>query len=411
MSELQDIGLYIHWPFCQSKCPYCDFNSHVRENIDSQLWLKAYKKALTYYAHNHGLDYPFSVTTVFFGGGTPSTMEPFIIEGVLEEIHKFWPVAKNCEITLEANPTSVDYTKFSDFKKSGINRISLGAQSFRDEDLQFLGRKHSVNDIKQAIKVLQKNDFRYNVDLIYARPNQKLKDWMQELELALSYAQGHMSLYQLTIERGTVFYQDFMRKRFVMPEEELSADFYISTQEQMYKQGYDLYEVSNYAKKGQECQHNLIYWRYKDYLGIGPGAHGRLSKAHQKFTTREHQVPEIWLDKVLQEGNALHPMQALSFWEQEWERIMMGLRLKEGIIFENLEDSIIDLSRLSVVEQQGWVNKEDMACNDNKSSKNSRISLNLEGLLRLNAILKFLLLEEEAFLQKNHSSLKSNAKT
>lgn len=371
-------GVYIHWPFCLAKCPYCDFNSHVRERIDQDVWRESYLRGLEHYAAETG---PRTVETIFFGGGTPSLMPPDTMAAIIDKIQQLWPMANDVEITMEANPTSVEAEKFAAFKQAGVNRVSIGVQSMQDQDLAFLGRKHNTKEAIQAIEIAQKNDFRYSIDLIYARPQQTLKDWQQELEYALQFVDGHMSLYQLTIERGTVFFQDHSRGAFKMPDEELAADFYNVTQEIMEAHGLPAYEVSNHARPGQESRHNLIYWRYGDYVGVGPGAHGRITVADQKFATREHQVPESWVDLVQKQGYGAHPYEALSDEDQKLEALMMGLRLKEGVEIPD----IVDPDRLAHIIKEGWAEQKD-----------TKLVLTREGILRLNAILPYLLRERPA---------------
>jgi oxygen-independent coproporphyrinogen-3 oxidase len=305
-------GIYIHWPFCKSKCPYCDFNSHVHEKIDHARWKSAYLKEIEHWA---SLTKGRVVDTVFFGGGTPSLME----------------------VTLEANPTSFETQKFRDFYGAGVNRVSIGVQSLNEDALKFLGREHSPDQAKFAIAEAQKIFPRVSFDLIYARPNQTIGDWKKELGNATPLASGHMSLYQLTIEQGTPFHTRYGRGEFKIPEQDFAADLYDVTQELMDKAGMPAYEISNHARAGDESRHNLIYWRYDDYAGIGPGAHGRLTQGSNKFATRGHRAPEIWLDKVDKNGHGLHPFEVVSNVAQLQEALMMGARLKEGVPYERLE--------------------------------------------------------------------------
>lgn len=324
----KDLALYIHWPFCKSKCPYCDFNSHVRESIDHRDWQKAYLKELKYYRALTGSRH---VQSVFFGGGTPSLMEPETVAAVIDEIANLWGLPQGTEITLEANPTSVEAEKLKGFKAAGVNRVSLGVQSLRDADLKKLGRQHSAAEALEAVKTAARIFDRYSFDLIYARPQQTPEAWKRELEEALQYADGHMSLYQLTIEEGTQFHTLFQRGEIVIPDNDTGAVFYELTQETMDKKNLPAYEISNHARTGDESRHNLMYWRYRDYAGIGPGAHGRLTLDGKKFATRAHRAPEAWLEKVANQNHGAHPFEEVDFPKRAKEMLMMGLRLPEGV--------------------------------------------------------------------------------
>ena len=382
-ANLSPFAVYVHWPFCKSKCPYCDFNSHVRETIDHQSWLAAYKTEIAHYA---ALMPDRTVTSVFFGGGTPSLMEPFVAEGVLQAIDDAWGISHDCEITLEANPTSVESSKFQAFRAAGINRVSIGVQVLRDDVLKFLGREHSASEAITAIKTAQSVFDRYSFDLMYARPQQELGVWRDELTEALQYAQGHMSLYQLTIERGTAFYTAHKRGDFIMPENDTGADFYEMTQGIMNDAGLPLYEVSNHAAAGQESYHNLTYWRYGAYVGIGPGAHGRINVNGQRRATRAHKAPEEWMRRVSEMGHGAHPFEILDGKTQFFEALMMGLRLREGISKTQIEtmsgvcfDDAVDKDKLTMLKDEGYLNCED-----------DRIIPTVPGLQRLNAILNYL---------------------
>lgn len=384
MKNSSDIGIYFHWPFCLAKCPYCDFNVHIQDSVDHSAWREAYTKVIRHYA---AMVPGRRVVSVFFGGGTPSLMDPSTIEGVLNEIRAHWPVAPKMEVTMEANPTSVETQKFKSFKMAGINRVSLGVQALNDADLKFLGRQHDAAQARAAIDVAGSLFDRFSFDLIYARPGQTLDQWRKELEYALTLARGHISLYQLTIERTTPFYFDLAQGKFSMPEEGLAADFYLMTQEIMERDGYPAYEVSNHAMPGHESAHNLVYWRYGDYIGIGPGAHGRLTVDDQKFATRDHAAPEIWLRRVAEQEHAYHPFAALSARDRFVEALMMGLRLHEGVPVKKLEaegqcsfDHIIDLKKMEIAIAEGWISYDQ-----------SRLSLSREGMMRLNAMIPFLM--------------------
>ena len=321
---MKNIAVYIHWPFCKSKCPYCDFNSHVRDHIDLKKWNDAYLKDID---NNEEFLRDKKIVSIFFGGGTPSLMPSFIVSNVIDKLSKISKVDVETEITLEANPTSVESSKFKDFAKAGINRVSLGIQSLNANDLKFLGREHNVNEAIAAIEIAKENFARYSFDLIYALPKQNLKTWETELRGALKLAGDHLSLFQLTIEKVTPFYSLYQNKKFSLPSEELAKDFYILTQEIMSDRGLPAYEISNHAKLGQECRHNMIYWQYDDFLGIGPGAHGRIN--NQAIHSIYH--PENWLNTVLEGKTPIQNSISLTLEEIICEILLMGLRLKKGI--------------------------------------------------------------------------------
>jgi len=380
MTQPGGMGIYIHWPYCAAKCPYCDFNSHVSAQIDHDHWRGAYLRAVNHYA---ALTKGRQVESVYFGGGTPSLMAPDTVEAVVNAIQKNWHITNDAEITLEANPTSVEAEKFKALKTAGVNRVSLGVQALNDNDLKFLGRRHSMQEALKAIDIAKENFRQYSFDLIYARPEQNLKNWRQELETALKYVDGHLSLYQLTIERGTPFYQDHAKRKFTMPGGDLAADFYNLTQDILEARGLPAYEVSNHARAGQESKHNLIYWHYGDYIGIGPGAHGRLTLEGQKKATREHRAPDIWLQRVKENGHGAHPFEALSVRERFMESLVMGLRLRGGIRLSALAANwrdYIDLNHVKEAQRQGWL-----------AHDNDNLRLTREGTLRLSAILPYLL--------------------
>src|SRR5262245_38165171 len=277
-------GLYVHWPFCLSKCPYCDFNSHVRAAIDHSRWRAALLRELDHYAaHTRGR----RLTSIFFGGGTPSLMEPATVAAVIERAAEHWPLASDVEITLEANPTSVEAGKFAAFRTSGVNRVSLGVQALNDADLKFLGRHHSAAEARAAIDIARRHFARYSFDLIYARPGQSAAAWRSELAEAVGLAGDHLSVYQLTIEPETVFGAAHRRGELAVPREEEAAALFELTQERLGEAGLPAYEISNHARPGGESRHNLTYWRYGDYVGIGPGAHGRLTVGSEKLATRQ----------------------------------------------------------------------------------------------------------------------------
>ncbi|MBS8224904.1 radical SAM family heme chaperone HemW [Vannielia litorea] len=320
-------GLYIHWPFCAAKCPYCDFNSHVSAQIDQAAWREAYLREIA----RLGRETEGRVlSSVYFGGGTPSLMEPETVAAILGEIGQYWPRANDIEITLEANPSSVEARRFAGYAEAGVNRVSLGVQALRDDDLKALGRLHDVPQARAALDVAKAHFGRVSFDLIYARQHQTLDDWRGELSEALDMAADHLSLYQLTIEPGTAFGDRYaVGKLRGLPDDDLGADMYELTQEMTRNAGFEAYEVSNHAMNGSVSRHNLVYWRYGDYAGIGPGAHGRLTIEGQKRATVATAAPGLWLRDV--GGDGAESRSALSGPEQAAEYLMMGLRINEGI--------------------------------------------------------------------------------
>ena len=323
-------GIYVHWPFCAAKCPYCDFNSHVhRGTFDEPDYVAAYARELEHFAaQTPGR----TVQSIFFGGGTPSLMDPRSVEAILDAIAKHWSVAPKAEITLEANPTSVEANRFRGYRAAGVNRVSLGVQSLRPGPLAELGRLHSVDEAVAAVRLAQSIFPRSSFDLIYARPRQTLHDWQDELTEALWLAEaGHVSLYQLTIEQGTRYYDLYRNGKLKMPDEDLSADLFEVTQELTSRAGLPAYEISNHARPGQESVHNLIYWRYGEYVGVGPGAHGRLLIGNQRHATATEKLPFEWKKKVAARGHGLVTDDLLSWEEEGDEMLVMGLRLREGI--------------------------------------------------------------------------------
>ncbi|MBO9476146.1 coproporphyrinogen III oxidase [Shimia sp. R11_0] len=327
-------GLYIHWPFCQAKCPYCDFNSHVSREIDQNRWMRAYLQELDRVA---ALTSGRVLNTVFFGGGTPSLMDPDVVAAILERVFKLWPRSNDMEITLEANPGSVEAGKFAAFRQGGVNRISMGIQALNDADLRRLGRIHSVDEAKQAFDIARKTFDRVSFDLIYARQDQTLQDWQAELREALSMAIDHLSLYQLTIEQGTAFGDRYNRGKLRgLPEDDLAADMYEVTQEICAAAGMLPYEVSNYAAVGSESRHNQIYWRYGDYAGIGPGAHARLTLYGQRHAIETWRNPTKWLEAA-EAGTGENLKEQIDLPDQAAEFLMMGLRLSDGVDLRRYE--------------------------------------------------------------------------
>ncbi|WP_404863060.1 radical SAM family heme chaperone HemW [Georhizobium sp. MAB10] len=322
-------GVYLHWPFCAAKCPYCDFNSHVRHKpVDQNRFVDAFRQEIAYTA---GMTGPKTVTSIFIGGGTPSLMDPSTVGAILDTVARNWHVPDGIEITLEANPSSVEATRFRGYRDAGVNRVSMGVQALNDADLKVLGRLHDVEDALKAIRLARETFPRLSFDLIYARPNQTVAAWEAELKQAIGYAVDHLSLYQLTIEEGTPFYALHKAGKLIVPDGDLSAELYEATQAITGEAGMPAYEVSNHARPGAESRHNLTYWRYGDYAGIGAGAHGRLTLNGTRIATATERMPERWLEMVEARGAAHVEIEELEPEEQADELLLMGLRLTEGI--------------------------------------------------------------------------------
>ncbi len=321
-------GIYIHWPYCAAKCPYCDFNSHVKREVSEAGYLAAVLRELSFYAE---LAPGRRVTSVFFGGGTPSLMLPSTAGRVLDAIASHWTVEPDAEITLEANPSSVEAGRFAEFRGAGINRVSLGVQSLRDDQLRFLGRLHNAAEARQAIGIANAHFDRVSFDLIYARPEQTPAEWRAELTQALALAAGHLSLYQLTIEPGTAFYRLHESGKLHVPDGDQAAQLYELTQEICEAAGLPAYEVSNHARPGEEARHNLLYWRYGEYAGIGPGAHGRIEGPTGRLALSTERDPAKWAAQVGREGHGLVQRDPLARLEQAEEMLLMGLRLSDGL--------------------------------------------------------------------------------
>lgn len=317
-------ALYIHWPFCLAKCPYCDFNSHVRDQVDMVRWETGLLADMRFEAEGAGGE---ALQSIFFGGGTPSLMPPALVEALLREAERLWGFSPGIEITLEANPSSVEAANFASLAQAGINRVSLGLQALDDETLRFLGRLHDVAEGLAALEIAQRHFARASFDLIYARPDQSPELWERELSWALSFGTEHLSLYQLTIEPGTRFATLVREGKLVPLEDDAAADLFTLTRERTAAAGMPAYEISNHARPDAESRHNLTYWRYQDYCGIGPGAHGRRGG----MATVRHRKPENWLEAVAKQGNGLSEERPLGVSEQASEALLMGLRLAEGI--------------------------------------------------------------------------------
>ncbi|MCJ2138316.1 radical SAM family heme chaperone HemW [Methylobacterium sp. J-026] len=322
-------GIYLHWPFCAAKCPYCDFNSHVRHGgVDEPRFLDAFRAEI---AHMAGRTPGRTVTSIFLGGGTPSLMRPATVAGLLDAVAARWTVAPDAEITLEANPSSVEAARFHGYRAAGVNRVSLGVQALDDASLRTLGRLHDVAQALDAIRVAQAVFARTSFDLIYARPGQNPALWRDELGQALALAGEHLSLYQLTIEPGTPFHGLAAAGKLVVPDDEIGRALYDVTQDLCSRAGLSAYEISNHARPGAESRHNLLYWRYGEYAGIGPGAHGRLVTAAGRIGTVTERAPEAWLTRVERDGHGIAETETLSAVDQSDEFLVMGLRLREGI--------------------------------------------------------------------------------
>ncbi|MBB6253574.1 radical SAM family heme chaperone HemW [Nitrospirillum iridis] len=380
-------GLYVHWPFCASKCPYCDFNSHVREGVDQARWRAAMLRELDTMADRLARDGGprRRLDSVFFGGGTPSLMPPETVAALLARADQHWGISSGVEVTLEANPTSSEAARFAGFRAAGVNRLSMGIQALNDTDLKVLGRKHSAAEAQEAIALAKRSFDRFSFDLIYARPGQTVAVWQDELSRALDLAVGHLSLYQLTIEEGTQFHTLHQRGALVVPDEEVAGDLYEATQALLNQAGMPAYEVSNHARPGQESRHNLVYWRYGDYVGVGPGAHGRLTLDGQKIATRTHRAPEVWLQRVEEGGTGAHADEGVTPELRAREALMMGLRLAEGVSLSRLAAEGAGLSPVNpaAVERltrHGFLTRD-----------NDRLVATPEGRQRLNGVLAALL--------------------
>jgi putative oxygen-independent coproporphyrinogen III oxidase len=378
------LGVYVHWQFCKSKCPYCDFNSRVRDGVEQDRWRAALLKELEHAAREAP---DRRVETIFFGGGTPSLMEPATVGAVIERAKTLWDSAADVEITLEANPTSVEAGRFAALAEAGVNRVSLGVQALDPSSLRFLGREHSADEATAALETARRHFARYSFDLIYARPGQTVEAWAAELEGALGLAGEHLSLYQLTIERGTRFFTDHARGAFTLPGEEEAAAMFELTQERLAAAGRPAYEISNHARPGAACRHNLIYWRYQDYVGVGPGAHGRFAEGDAKRATRRASGPEAWLEAVERSGHGTAETTLVAGRDLVEEALMMGLRLADGIdrtVFASMTGAdpvaALDEGRLASLVAAGYLEVDA-----------SHLKATPAGRQRLNAVLERLI--------------------
>ena len=377
MSLTTPFAVYVHWPFCLSKCPYCDFNSHVRHGgVDEARFVRAYATEIAATAARVP---GRTVSSIFFGGGTPSLMQPASVAAILEAIARHWRVAPDVEITLEANPTSVEAARFRGFRAAGVNRVSLGVQSLDDAALKELGRLHSAQEALDAVAIARANFERYSFDLIYARPRQSLESWAAELRRALAHAGDHLSMYQLTIEPDTPFFGLHKAGKLVVPNEDLARDLYDLTQAICVKAGLPAYEISNHARPGGECRHNLVYWRGHDYAGIGPGAHGRLTIDGRRVATETEKRPESWLMRVEAAGSGLIVDEKLTAGEAADEFLLMGLRLAEGIEparYTALSGRTLDPKRIAILREEGAV----------ETTTDGRLRVTLSGFPILDAV-------------------------
>jgi putative oxygen-independent coproporphyrinogen III oxidase len=402
---MHNLAIYIHWPFCRSKCPYCDFNSHVAGAIDHEAWREAYRREIGHYAQTLP---GRRISSVFFGGGTPSLMESKTVEMILSEIARHWAVDDDVEITLEANPNSAEAEKFAAFATAGVNRLSLGVQSLRDEALEFLGRAHDSGQARRAIELAARHFPRFSFDLIYARAGQTIAAWETELREALVLAGGHISLYQLTIEPGTLFHTRTQRGERLAALDDSAAAMFEFTQDILSAAGLPAYEISNHAQPGAESRHNLTYWRYEDYIGIGPGAHGRIRRQGSGirdqnfssdpcplspafcFATEDHRAPDLWLAKVKEHNHGLRVCEPVDRLTAQREALMMGLRLTGGIghrawqekfgtalIAEN--GAFLPVEKIRRLEQEGYL-----------ANNAASLRATPAGLQRLNAVLGYL---------------------
>lgn len=377
MNHDPGFGIYIHWPFCAAKCPYCDFNSHVRHQpVDQQRFATAFAREMETMRARTG---PRTVTSIFLGGGTPSLMEPATVGAVLDSVARNWTVPSGIEVTLEANPSSVEAQRFAGYRDAGVNRVSLGVQALNDADLRFLGRLHSVEQALGAIRLARETFPRLSFDLIYARPHQSLEAWEAELDAAIGHAADHLSLYQLTIEEGTRFHTLHKAGKFVMPDPDHAADLYQLTQEVTAARGLPAYEISNHARPGAESRHNLVYWRYGEYVGIGPGAHGRFIEGGRRIVTFTERSPEAWAELVEGKGHGIVGGEVLTRSEEADEFLLMGLRLTEGIDlarYEELAGRPLSARRIAILQDESLV----------APVGNSRLRATSAGMIVLDAV-------------------------
>ena len=392
------LGLYVHWPFCKAKCPYCDFNSHVSNDIDADAFLAAYLTEMTYMADQ--LEQPASLSSIFFGGGTPSLMPAFVVEGIIDKAAAIFGFMPAIEISAEANPTSVEASKMLDFHHAGVNRISMGVQSLRDDTLAFLGREHSADEARKALTTVRTAFDNMSIDLMYATPNQTPADWHDELSTALALGLDHLSLYQLTIESGTHFYTRQRRGEVMALDDDHAATLFDITRMLTRDAGLPAYEISNHAKDGYECRHNLIYWQSGNWLGIGPGAHSRFTQQDHRIGISTRRSPAGWLDAIAKDGHATDTL--VTDGKNDWaaEMLMMGLRLTSGLSLARLSAACgpyhnwLDTEGLRKCHDAGWllVTPDITAINADTDIANLHIRASDAGAIRLNHILAELIL-------------------
>jgi putative oxygen-independent coproporphyrinogen III oxidase len=374
----EPFGIYVHWPFCAAKCPYCDFNSHVRSQIDDLGWVSGILRELQFVAELQGVSRP-AVETIFFGGGTPSLMRGQSVAKVLDTIAKLWPMAPDVEITLESNPASADAERFRDYRNAGVNRLSLGVQALSDADLRALGRLHNVAEAKAALRLAMGCFDRVSLDLIYARPHQTISQWRSELVEALAFGTDHLSLYQLTIEPATPFATLARTGALTIPDDDTAAALYEVTQELTDAAGIPAYEISNHARSGAQCRHNQLYWRYGDYAGVGPGAHGRFTLSGRRMALSSERLPERWRAKIDVQGHAFVEHFEVTRQDAAREHLLMNLRLTEGIELTRYESrwkTSLDRLRMAALEEEGLL-----------QVRNGHVAATQSGRLVLNSLI------------------------
>jgi oxygen-independent coproporphyrinogen-3 oxidase len=378
VGDPQPFGIYVHWPFCAAKCPYCDFNSHVRTKIEEASWTSGILRELQWMAALQAGARP-AVETIFFGGGTPSLISGVAVAAVIDEIARLWPVAPDVEITLESNPASAEAERFADYRRAGVNRLSLGVQALNDADLKFLGRLHNVAEAKSALGMACDAFEHVSLDLIYARLEQTVAAWRSELREALAFDTEHLSLYQLTIEPGTPFAALARTGVTLTPDEDSAAALYETTQELTEAAGCPAYEISNHARRGAECRHNLLYWRYGDYAGVGPGAHGRLTIEGRRIATLCEKLPERWREKIAHDGNGVAEQTEIAAEDAAREHLLMNLRLAEGLDLAEYQarwGTELDTDRITSLVDEGHLLRDA-----------NRVVVTPRGRLVLNAVI------------------------
>ena len=372
------LGLYIHWPFCMSKCPYCDFNSYVSDEVDHERWAELLSSEMETLADKS--EKKVNLTSIFIGGGTPSLMKPASVESLLKKAQDVFGFAPHIEITMEANPTSLEAGRLESFAKTGVNRLSLGIQSLNDDALKMLGRNHSAREALKALETAQKIFPKTSADFIYARPGQETYEWQEELTQILSLGLSHLSLYQLTLEPGTAFYSQHKRGNLTIPDNDTARELFDVTQSLTCAAGLDRYEISNHAKPDHHCEHNLIYWRAQNWIGIGPGAYGRYWIEGKRMETQCERNPSAWCDSVKENGHGLKSVSCESEKQATSEILMMGLRLSEGVSLERIPQAHINQNALDKLAEDDFIMME-----------NERIRIAPHGIPLINSILNTLI--------------------